>query len=227
MRLLAHSLICLALIVGFTGCAEEQAPAQQPEQRDAPAEEQAAPAPQIRTPQDDRTVAARVEDLSTGARVELALAEAGGLRAYAFDAEVTDGRVLRQGDLQTRDEYERAARVARDVDGVTEVVNQVTVAGQEVATAKPEPEPDTATASPDVAEGDTAATPESADEATEQPATAQTAEPQEEQATYHTVRSGESLWTIARQHDVSIADIRQLNNLRGSNIQPGDRLRIK
>ena len=44
---------------------------------------------------------------------------------------------------------------------------------------------------------------------------------------YYQVRSGDSLWTIARQHDVSPDEIRQWNNLRDNVIHPGNRLVLR
>lgn len=40
------------------------------------------------------------------------------------------------------------------------------------------------------------------------------------------VREGDSLWSIAREHGVAIADLRAWNNLSGSRIVPGQELRI-
>lgn len=43
----------------------------------------------------------------------------------------------------------------------------------------------------------------------------------------HVVRSGESLWIIARRYDTTVARLRSLNGLReGAVLQPGDRIRI-
>jgi membrane-bound lytic murein transglycosylase D len=43
---------------------------------------------------------------------------------------------------------------------------------------------------------------------------------------YHTVRKGQTLSGIAARYGVSISRIRQWNNLRGSMIRPGQRLKI-
>lgn len=44
---------------------------------------------------------------------------------------------------------------------------------------------------------------------------------------YHTVRKGESLWSISQKYKgVSAEDIRRENNLRGNAIRPGQRLKI-
>jgi len=46
------------------------------------------------------------------------------------------------------------------------------------------------------------------------------------QQVVHIVRSGDSLWSLAKQYKVAEADIRKWNNLRGSDIQVGTRLVI-
>jgi membrane-bound lytic murein transglycosylase D len=46
------------------------------------------------------------------------------------------------------------------------------------------------------------------------------------QQVVHIVRSGDSLWSLAKQYKVEEADIRKWNNLRGSDIQVGTRLVI-
>ena len=45
--------------------------------------------------------------------------------------------------------------------------------------------------------------------------------------TFYQVRSGDSLWTIARRHNISPDDIKRWNNLKGNTIYPGNRLLLK
>ncbi|MGX7245357.1 LysM peptidoglycan-binding domain-containing protein [Enterococcus quebecensis] len=45
--------------------------------------------------------------------------------------------------------------------------------------------------------------------------------------TYYTVKSGDSLWAIANSNGVSVANLRQWNNLNGDIIHPGQRLIVK
>jgi murein DD-endopeptidase MepM/ murein hydrolase activator NlpD len=42
----------------------------------------------------------------------------------------------------------------------------------------------------------------------------------------HTVAEGESLWTIARRYGVSVDDLREANDLTGTTLRPGRKLRI-
>ncbi|MEI5994554.1 LysM peptidoglycan-binding domain-containing protein [Candidatus Enterococcus mansonii] len=46
-------------------------------------------------------------------------------------------------------------------------------------------------------------------------------------STYYTVKAGDSLWAIANANGVSIANLRQWNNLNGDIIYPGQRLIVK
>ena len=46
-------------------------------------------------------------------------------------------------------------------------------------------------------------------------------------AVYHTVRSGDNLWDIARKYGASVQQIRNLNDLRSSNLRPGQRIRVR
>lgn len=44
---------------------------------------------------------------------------------------------------------------------------------------------------------------------------------------YHTVKSGETLFSIARKYNTSTTGIQKLNNLKGTTIRPGQVLRVK
>lgn len=46
------------------------------------------------------------------------------------------------------------------------------------------------------------------------------------QTTHHTVRAGETLFSISRQHDVSVQELREWNNLSDNVIQVGQRLLV-
>ena len=47
-----------------------------------------------------------------------------------------------------------------------------------------------------------------------------------EAATQHTVKSGESLWSIAQQHNTTVNDIKQSNNLSNNFVFPGQVLSV-
>jgi membrane-bound lytic murein transglycosylase D len=42
----------------------------------------------------------------------------------------------------------------------------------------------------------------------------------------HVVRSGESLWLIARRHGLTVAELLRYNRLDSSRLTPGQRLRL-
>jgi len=43
---------------------------------------------------------------------------------------------------------------------------------------------------------------------------------------YYTVRTGDTLWDIAKKYDISITELKKLNKMRSSRIRPGDRLKV-
>lgn len=44
---------------------------------------------------------------------------------------------------------------------------------------------------------------------------------------YHTIQRGETLYSIARKYRMSVSELKQLNNMRGTNIRAGKRLKVK
>ena len=147
----------------------------------------------------DRSLDDKLADARVEARVQQALVQERSLRVFDFQVAVVRGRVTLQGDVNTRDQYDEAARTARRVEGVAEVQNDVTVGGEPVSEAAP---------------------------AEEQEAASETEESNTE-AVYHTVGSGDSLWRIAQQYGTSIQRLRALNDLSGGSLQPGQRIRVR
>ena len=43
---------------------------------------------------------------------------------------------------------------------------------------------------------------------------------------YHTVTSGESLYTIAKKYGVSVKELREMNKLNGNKIQKGQKIKV-
>ena len=132
-----------------------------------------------------RTVAQRLEDAGVAARVKQALVRTQSLRPFNFAPAVVRGHLTLRGNVETREQYRTAERVASSVEGVTDVTNQVTIQGR---------------------------------------ALSETGYPAE--ATYHTVRRGDTLWKISREYDVSVRQVRALNDLSES-LQPGRRIRVR
>lgn len=50
---------------------------------------------------------------------------------------------------------------------------------------------------------------------------------EKEAVEYYVVKRGETLWTIARKNDMTVAHLKELNGLSGSRLVPGDRLRVE
>ncbi|MBN2423592.1 MAG: LysM peptidoglycan-binding domain-containing protein [Calditrichaceae bacterium] len=43
---------------------------------------------------------------------------------------------------------------------------------------------------------------------------------------YYTVKKGDTLWDISRKHNISVNDLKYINNKHNSSIRPGDRLKV-
>jgi LysM repeat protein len=158
------------------------------EQRSQPSRPSAAvPSSAPHSPPADsaRSVAQRLADASVAARVKQALARVQALRRFDFSPTVVRGHLVLRGDVDTREQYRRAGRVATNLEGVREITNQVTVQGRSPSDA-----------------GDAA------------------------EATYHTVRRGDTLTEIARAYGVSMQQLRALNDLSGA-LRPGQRIRVR
>lgn len=216
-----------------------------------------APVDTISVLDDERSLERRLEDASIAARVRMALVQARDLRTFDFEPIVENGRLELRGVVQTPEQRRLAEAVARQVSGVREVMSSVIAleeplladesaegmaegdASKEAAIPSSRtgpPSADAATPSADAARrsaetgtphAESATSPEEAATPREETAPPDALSPAQESEVYHTVRSGESLWTISRQHGVSIEQIRRLNNLRSNSIRPGQRLRVK
>ena len=77
-----------------------------------------------------RTVAQRLEDAGVAARVKQALVRTQSLRPFNFASAVVRGHLTLRGNVETREQYRTAERVASSVEGVTDITNQVTVQGR-------------------------------------------------------------------------------------------------
>jgi LysM repeat protein len=163
------------------------------------------PAPLTRpdTLTDRRSVAQRLEDASLAARIRMALVEEDVLRLFDFTPDVLLGQVLLRGHVRTRGQRTLALDIARQIEGVRGVTSEIAADEDSLGT------PATPTSEPGSSPPETPA------------------HRSQKAATYHAVQSGESLWTVARQHGVTIAQIKRLNNLRSSKIRPGQRLRVR
>lgn len=234
-RVLTIRLRCIwvylaVLLVASTGCsgdgqASEGDEGQAAQSVQAGGDDASAP---FESDGDDRSLKQKISDASLEAQVMLALVETRDLRAFDLEPVAVNGRIRLRGEVDTQAQREQAASVASGVDGVRSVSNQVTARQEpQIAEAPATPQDTSQERPPSVADagrpGDQPSQ-EPAETPSEPPAAEEDQQPQE---TFHTVRSGDNLWDIARQYDVSVAQIRRLNNLSSNSIKPGDRLRVK
>jgi LysM repeat protein len=100
--------------------------------------------------------------------------------------------------VNTPDQYHRAERIGKQVEGVTAVTNRLTVGGQSVTEER-------LLENGDESDGKSG----------------------ESSAVYHTVRQGDTFWSIAHQYRASVEQIRSLNDLRSEDLNPGQRVRVR
>jgi hypothetical protein len=74
---------------------------------------------------DGRTVKQRLEDATVAAEVQKALLDTTSLRLFDFEVEVARGRVALRGSVHTETQRMLAASIAREVDGVKDLINQI------------------------------------------------------------------------------------------------------
>jgi len=110
---------------------------------------------------------------------------------------VQRGALVLAGDVNTVRQRRLISRVIRRIQGVSSVSNRVTVAGQPFDIAIAEAKQDGASAKED------------------------------DRNVYYTVRSGDTLWNIARRHSASVQQIKTMNRINGASLQPGQRIRVR
>lgn len=136
-------LAALAVPVFGAGCDRQSDPPVEPRsaQATAPA---AAPAPQAvvaatGAPDAAPTQVAETkgragpEDAATTARVKTALMADDEIKGLAIDVDTREGAVTLTGKVDRQQQVARAMDVARSVEGVREVVNRLTVKGEDKA----------------------------------------------------------------------------------------------
>lgn len=165
-----------------------------------------------------QSLEARLDLARRVAQVKLALAQDQELAPFDVDAVLRGDVVALTGQVRTPQQKERAAEIARGVDGIRAVANEVVVTPGAGMTLKDVPAP--IEEEPATVVQEQTAAPEA--EVAPEPAPAPQPEP-----VYHTVRRGDTLIAIARRYGTSVREIQRLNNLRGSGIRAGQRLRVK
>ncbi len=196
-----------ALLVGggllLAACTSDTPPGAAADSTDASPTTSASPSDSstptnVETSPDDRALAEKLGDASVETKVKQALFRDSNLRVFSFRPTVRDGHLTLRGDVNTPDQYRRAERIARRVEGVTDCTNRLTMGGRPVTEDR-------------LAKNESDSTETTGDDT----------------AVYHTVREGDTLWKIARQYRASVERIRGLNDLRTSSLSPGQRLRVR
>jgi hypothetical protein len=169
-----------------------------------------------------QSLAERLEYSRTASRAQIALAEDAQTRAHDLRVRNHGPQIILIGEVPTSAVRTRAEEVVRSAVGGAPIQNQIEVAGQARREAVPLPPRVTERTPPPAAQ-------DGAPAEQPPPAAAPQAErqPQQPQPVYHTVRGGDTLGAIARRYGTTVREIQRLNNLRGTNIRAGQRLRVK
>jgi hypothetical protein len=132
LRLLTAAVAAAAL-TGIAGCDRSDAdrvtsgrPATTPPQSTAPS----APPPTSTAPAApaaDRTVGEATGDAAVTAKVKAALLAEKGVDGMKINVDTRDGNVILSGNVPEQAQVERATQVARRIDGVKNVDNQLRV----------------------------------------------------------------------------------------------------
>ncbi len=202
-------ILTCVLAVGLAACHAEETAVE----ADASVDTATTAAPDVALPpafepaNDTRSVAEKLDDARTAARVKIALVGQDSLRTADIEPVVVRGTVVLRGEVASARQRNTAADAARRVEGITGVVNQL------IAPDAPIPADTTAMA---VAP----AVPEAAPPPKQPPA-------EKAAPTHHTVRSGDTLWDIARRNNTTVERIKQLNGSAANRLKPGQKIRVR
>jgi hypothetical protein len=171
-----------------------------------------------------QSLAERLEYSRTASRAQIALAEDVQTRAHDLRVRNHGAQIILIGVVPTAAARTRAEDVVRSAVGGAAIQNQIQVAGQ--APREAVPLPPRVTERPPAPRAEDRTTAEQPPPAAA-PERAEREEPRQPQPVYHTVRSGDNLGALARRYGTTVREIQRLNNLRGTNIRVGQRLRVK
>jgi hypothetical protein len=119
-------LVALCAIAALAACSEDSPPAKPA--AEAPPPQAAAPAPAPETKGEIRAEAPKPDpNKELARRVKQALEGDSRIQGAAIDVTAKDGRVSLWGTAANAGERSRAAEIARKVDGVASVDNQIKV----------------------------------------------------------------------------------------------------
>jgi len=157
-------------------------------------------------------VVARLADLRLATAVRLALVDDVRTRALDLSVAARNGDVEIEGDVapaarRTVDEVARRVRGVRSVGGVGSLTD---VPASPVAVEPRAPE-----------------RPASSDRSAEVAREPERGSPARSGPVYHTVQRGDTLFSLARRYDTTVDAILDLNDRRSTDIQVGQRLRVR
>lgn len=90
------------------------------------------PPPPSAEEESNRSLSDKLTDASVETRVKRALRRMSSLRVFPFRPHVVNGHLVLRGDVNTPDQYRQVERIARQVEGVEAVTNQLTMGGRAV-----------------------------------------------------------------------------------------------
>lgn len=111
--------LVVVLLVVLGGCGSQEEPREETRPPEATSADH--PAPMT----DGRTVAQRLEDATLATEVRKALLDTMRLRLFDFEVEAERGRVALRGSVDTDAQRTLAATIAREVEGVRDLDNQI------------------------------------------------------------------------------------------------------
>jgi hyperosmotically inducible protein len=77
----------------------------------------------------DRSVGTVIDDATVTAKVKAALMAESGVDGTRINVDTTAGKVVLKGEVPSKTMIERAMQVARGIEGVRDIDNQLTAAG--------------------------------------------------------------------------------------------------
>ena len=128
-----HIAITSALLVAVaTGCGREEpkpSPLPPPSPQTAPQPAPPSVAPGTSSTEPGRSAGQTIDDATVTAKVKAALLQAPDVKGTDINVDTVNGTVTLKGSVETQAQSDRAASIARGIEGVKDVQNTLTVKG--------------------------------------------------------------------------------------------------